>query len=129
MEGIEQRLDAKAVASREQSTVICIPEDEGEFTTQLMETLRSEVLVEVKRDLAIRAGAQAMSRPFQAPLRGLIAVELAVDDDLTAAIFTRDGLRAGGEIDDAEPRMSETHPSVGRDPVLLTIWAARLVLA
>ena len=46
-----------------------VPENECEFTAQLMKTLRAEVFVEVKRDLAIRARPQPVSGLLESALR------------------------------------------------------------
>src|SRR5262249_41482329 len=52
VERVEERLDAKAVTSSKEGAMILIPDDEGKFPTQVMEALRSEILVEVERNLA-----------------------------------------------------------------------------
>src|SRR5581483_10728192 len=73
---IEQRLDAEAIARREQRAMLVIPNDERELAAQPMQALRAEILIEMKRDLAVRARAQFMSRLFQLALNRLVTVEL-----------------------------------------------------
>src|SRR5215831_20736659 len=86
-----------------------------------MQALRSEILIEVERNLAVRVRAQAMSGLLELPPLCLVTVELAVDDDLTAAILTCDGLTAGREVNNTEPRMPEPNAPVGGHPVALPI--------
>src|SRR5215472_10444597 len=114
VEGVKQGLDPESVTSSKQRAMVVVPDNEGEFSTQLMQALRSEILVEVERYLAVRACAQPMPGSLELALDRLVAVELAVGDDLTAAVLTRNRLSAGREVNDAEPRVSEPHALVGR---------------
>ena len=123
MEGVEEGLDAEAVASGEEGAVSLIPEDEGELAAQAMKTLGTEILIEVQGDFTIGASAQVMPGLFQFALDGFVAVELAIDDDVNAAIFAGDGLVAGGEVDDAEAGVAQGDFSVGGDPVAPAVGA------
>jgi hypothetical protein len=49
---VVERLDTEAVACGEQRLVGLVPEDEGELTTQPVQALRAELLVEMDGDLA-----------------------------------------------------------------------------
>src|SRR5262245_52481027 len=101
--------------------MVLIPDDEREFSAQLMQALRPEILIKVQCDLAVGARAQTMARSFELALDVLVAVELTVRHDLTAPVLTGDGLTARREIDDAEPRVSESDALVGRCPMALSI--------
>ena len=61
MEGVEQRLDAEAVAGRKDSAVGLIPKHKGEFAAQAVQALRAEVFIEVQSDFAVRPGAETMA--------------------------------------------------------------------
>lgn len=89
-----------------------------------MQALRPEILVQVERNLAVRARTQAVPAALKLLLNCLETVELAVDDYLTAAIFASDRLSASCEVDDAESRMAESHASISRGPVTLPIGTA-----
>ena len=65
-----------------------------------------------------------MPRGFQAAADRLEVVELAVDDDVERLVFVGDRLIAGGQVDDAEPRVSEARTPVGRRPSRLVVRAA-----
>ena len=41
-------------------------------------------------------------------------------------VFAGDRLIAGGQVDDAEPRMPEGNAAVGRDPMALPVGAAMI---
>src|SRR5262245_40098546 len=89
-----------------------------------MHAVQAQVLVEMQRDLAVRACAQVMPVTLQFLLDRLVTVELAVDDDLRLFVFTGDWLITGRQVDDAQPRMAEGHPSVGGYPVALSVGPA-----
>src|SRR5689334_11659854 len=89
-----------------------------------MQTMRAEILVEVKRDLAVGPGAQAMTSLLELALDRFVTIELAIADDRRAIVFAGDRLIAGGEIDDAEARVAQTDPAVGAHPVTLAVRAA-----
>ena len=122
--GEEQRLDAEPVAGGEEPLLRLVPEHEGVLAAQLVEAVRAQVLVEVERDLAVGAGAEPVSRPFQLALDPLEVVELAVHDDVAPPVLARDRLVARHQIDDAEPGVAQPDPPVRRDPLPPAIGAA-----
>ena len=86
-----------------------------------MYELRAEILVEMKRDLAVRARAQAMPALFELAPHAFVIVELAIDDDPGGLVLVRDRLIAGLKIDDAEARVSEAGLPMRRDPGSLAV--------
>ena len=126
MKCIKQRLDAKAIASRENRAVSLVPNHKSEFPAQPVQALRAEIFIKVERDFAVRARAQAVSRLFELSLNRFIAIEFAVDHDPSAAVFAGDGLVARRQVDDAETRVSERDSVVLRPPVALSIRAAMI---
>jgi hypothetical protein len=122
--GVEERLDAEAIAGGEEAVVGFVPEDKGELATELMEAMGAEFFVKMESDFAVRPGAETMAARFEFALNALVVVELAVDDDVGALIFTGDGLVSCGEIDDAEAGVAEADALVGADPLTLAVWAA-----
>ena len=102
VEGIEQRLDTEAVTGGEDRPVGFIPEYKGEFAAQSVQALRPEIFIEMKSDLAVGAGAQAVTRVFELALNRFIAIEFAVDDDAGLFVLAGDRLISGGQINDAE---------------------------
>src|ERR1700722_7035327 len=89
-----------------------------------MQALRSQVFVEVQRDLAIRARAQPMSPRLEITLNRLVFVEFSVGDDMRSVVFAPDRLISGGEIDDARPRVGEPDTVVSADPLSLSVGPA-----
>src|SRR6185437_16514666 len=57
VEGVEERLDAEAIARGEEGAIAMVPEDQGELAAQLVKAFGAEVFVEVKGDLAVGARA------------------------------------------------------------------------
>ena len=121
---VVQRLDAEPVAAGKEHAVALVPQRERELAAKLVHRACAEVLVEMKRDLAVGPGLEAM--PFRLQLRPdpLEVVELAVDDDVDGVVFVVERLIAGGEVDDAQPRVAETRTPVRRGPHCLGIGTA-----
>jgi hypothetical protein len=113
MPGIEQWLNAEAVPRREDVAARLIPEDEGELAAQVMQTLGTEVLVKVKGNLAVGARAKAVAACFQLALDSLKSVEFAIHDDPRPLILAGNGLVAGRNVDDTQPRVAQAHFPVG----------------
>ncbi len=65
-----------------------------------------------------------MALGFQAPADRLEVVELAVDDDVERFVFVGDRLIAGGQVDDAQPRVPEAGAPVRGRPRRLVVRAA-----
>src|SRR5215469_2374208 len=106
VKGIEQGLDAEAVAGSEDSAVGFVPKYKGEFAPQPVKGLSAKVLVKMKGNFAVRTRAQSVSRLFELALDRFISVKLTVDHNSGFAVFAGDGLVAGCEVDDAEARVS-----------------------
>src|SRR5262249_16508105 len=88
------------------------------------QALCPEFLVQVERDLAVRARPQSMAVPFEVALEALVVVELAVGHDAQLLVLAGNRLVTGRQVDDAEPRMSETDAAVRCDPAALRVGAA-----
>src|SRR5665213_2955671 len=56
--GIEQRLDAEPVPRSEDPSPVLVPQRQCKLTTQMLQTLRAEIFIQVQRNLAVRARAQ-----------------------------------------------------------------------
>ena len=121
---IVERLDAEAIPRREDEAVPLVPEHEGELTAQVAEAVGALLLVEVEKYLAVGARTQAVAAHDELALVASVVVELTVHDDVELLILVGDRLVAGGEVDDAEPRVPHAHPSVRRDPLSLPVGAA-----
>jgi hypothetical protein len=80
----------------------------------------------MQRDLTVGARSQTMTALFELPLNGFIAVEFSVHDDPSKFVLAGDGLIAGCEINDAQPRMPEGDALVGRNPMTLAIRPAMI---
>ena len=93
--GIEQGLDAEAVARGEDGPVLLIPEHKGELAPQSVQALHAEIFVEMQGDLAVRARAQSMAGLLEFALDRLVAVEFAIDDDAGLAVLAGDRLISG----------------------------------
>ena len=117
---VEERLEAEAVARREQRTGLLVPDHEGELAAQVLQAARAVVLVEVERDLAVGAGAEAVSLRFELGADALEVVELAVDDDVQPTVLARDRLVALGVVDHQQ-RVAQSDPAARGNPGALRV--------
>src|SRR4029453_3313237 len=102
------RLDAESIAHRHHRAVALVPQHHRVLAAQAMHALQADVFVQMQGDLAVRSRSQAVSATLEFLLDSLEIVELAVDDDPRALVFAGDGLIAGREVDDAQPRMAKS---------------------
>src|ERR1700722_20194331 len=84
----------------------------------------AEFLVQMQRNLAVRTRSKQMSAPLQFASLAFEVIELAVDDDVNPLVLVRDRLIAGGEVNDAQPCMTEPDALVGRRPNALAVRTA-----
>src|SRR6476661_6896813 len=77
----------------------------------------------MKRDLAVGASPELVPRPCELALDPLEVVELSVHNDVAPTVLARDRLIAGHQIDDAQPGVSQPHPSMRRNPLPPAIGA------
>jgi hypothetical protein len=121
---IEEGLDAEAIASSEEGVVGAVPECKGELAAQPLQAGGTELLVEVQGDLAVGAGAQAVTATLEVALNTLEVVELAVDDNVQGFVLAGDRLITRGQVDDAESGMAQADSPIVGDPPPLPIRSA-----
>ena len=89
-----------------------------------MERTGAAILEEVQCDLGVRLRPERVALTLELTPNPLEVVELAVGHDAELAILADDGLIAGLEVDNAQPRMAESCTRIGRDPYVLCVRAA-----
>ena len=117
---VEERLEAEAVARREERAGLLVPDHEGELAAQVFQAAGAVFLVEVERDLTVGAGAEAVPLRLELGSDALEVVELAVDDDVEPPVLARDRLVAVGVVDHQEP-MAQGDPAARRNPGALRV--------
>jgi hypothetical protein len=65
-----------------------------------------------------------MSAPRQLASLALEVVKPAVDNDMNPFVLVRDRLIAGREVNDTQPRMTETDALIGGQPCALAVRTA-----
>src|SRR6476620_3037822 len=105
---IVQRLNAQPVTRDEQSFSRSVPDGKGEHSTQVLDTLRPILLIQVDDAFGVAVGTIAMTAHFKILAQVLMVVDFAVEDDPDAAKFITERLVASLNIDDAEAAHSET---------------------
>src|SRR5262245_11917605 len=101
-----------------------VTEGESEFAPQVSQPMDAEVFVKMQGYLAVGARSEPVSRSLELLPDPLEVIELAVDHDPLRFVLVGDGLIPGGEVDNAEPRMTQSSEPVGREPGALTVGPA-----
>ena len=123
-DGVEQRLDAEAVADGDHGLPPLVGDQHGELAAQLFRRAQAVLQVEVQGDLAVglRLEPAAFGAEFVAD--GFVAVELAVDRKMHVAFGVRHRLVAIAEADDREAGVAEEEAPVA--PLALAVGPAMI---
>ena len=85
--GVEQRLLPEVIAREQQAAAAPVPDREGEHAAQPREHPLAVVLVQVDQHLGVAAGPELVAPGHQLAAQRLVVVDLAVEDDLDAAVL------------------------------------------
>ncbi len=113
---VVERLDPEAVARGEQRSPFRVPDCERPHAVEPLDAARSPFAVAGEQDL--RVGLRPEDVTFAAKLLAKleVVVDLAVEDQLVAAVVARERLEARvGEVDDREPEVAEADAVVAED--------------
>ena len=121
--GIKEGLQPEPIACREEDAALFIPNSHCKLSPQVLKARGAEVLVQVERDFAVRARAEAVALRFEPLADALVVVELAVDDDVEAPVLAGDRLVTFG-VGDREEVVAQARASRGGDPDPLAVGAA-----
>ena len=99
--------------------LVLVPEGDGELTAQVIEHPLLVVFPGVRNQLGIAVGPELMAATFQPGLGFGVVEELAVEDDVNAAVLVADGLPAVAEANDAEPARGQPQPGTLQVAVLV----------
>jgi hypothetical protein len=124
VEGVVDGLDPKTVAGGQQGLIRLVPQHERKLAAELLHAMCAEFLVQVQRNLAVRARPEQMPAPFQFTSLALEVIELAVDNDVNPFVLVCDRLITGREVNNAQPRMTETDALVWGEPGALAVRTA-----
>ena len=81
---VKQRTDADGVARGDEAAPLAVINDHGKFRVQPAEHIQPVFPVKREYDFAVAVTREGVAFPFQLPLHGAEAVELAVADDSVA---------------------------------------------
>jgi len=104
---VVEGFDAEAVAGAEQRLGLPVPDGEGEHAAQRGNTARPVLLPGMQDGFGVAVRAVAVAGGFQGRAQSGVVEDLAVEDDLGRAVLVGHGLVAAGQVDDAEPAVSE----------------------
>jgi hypothetical protein len=119
---IIERLFAEAVAHQQQAAVAGIPDSVGEHAPQLGYAGYPFLLVQVDECFGVTVGFELMALADQVLAESLVVVDLTIEDHPDRAVFIRNGLMAGMEIDNAETAHADSAAAI--DVETLVIGAA-----
>jgi len=102
VELVVQRLDPEPVASHERPALTPVVQAQREHPVETMDQVGSVLLPEVHQHLGVGTSAEAMPAGLEVAAEFGEIVDLAVEDDLDAAVLVGDRLRPAGGIDHGE---------------------------
>ncbi len=105
--GDKQRLDSQAVASEKKGFGLLVPDGKGEHAAESVHACRSPGGMGVQDDFGVGAGDEMIAERDEFLADLLVIEDFPVVDDAAAAVFGKNRLSAGMQIDDAEPAMAE----------------------
>jgi len=108
--GVVERFDAEPIAREQQPAVRGVPDREREHAAKPVDAALAPLLVAVNDDLGVRACLEPVTARDEVRANLREVVNLAVEDRPHRAVFVRQWLIAGREIDDAQTPVSETDP-------------------
>src|SRR5439155_22065306 len=88
--------------------------------------MSAEILIEMKRNFAVRPRPKPVSSLFEFFLDRLVTVEFTIHDDPKRFVFVGDWLISSRQVDNAQPCVSQTDSTVGCDPVALSVRTAMM---
>jgi hypothetical protein len=116
--GEVERLDPDTVARQDQAALLRVPDPDREHAVDALEHRGAPLLVAVDDHLGVGVvGLEDVAAGEQLLAQRQVVVDLAVEDDLDAAVLVRHRLvRRRREVDDREPPEREPDLATGCDP-------------
>jgi hypothetical protein len=114
MNRAEQRLDPEPIAGEEHPVPGTVQDGKGEHAAQAGGHGRTLLLVEVHQHLGVGAAAEGVAPAPKLRSQLRMVIDLAVENDLDAAILVRHRLRTGRrQVQQGEPAMNQLAPGIG----------------
>ena len=110
---VDERLDAEAVARREEALAPRVPQGEGPHAVEALHAVFAPLFVGVQHDLGVAARGEDVAARAQLGGEFEVVVDLAVEDQPQRAVLIAHGLMPGGtEVVDGEAAKAQGHASV-----------------
>ena len=109
---VVERLDPVAVSGEDEPALRPVPERDGKHAAQALRKIEPVLLVEVDEHLGVAMSREGVPGPLEVMPELAVVVELAVLDDLDAAVLVADRLVTGLEVDDRETPRGEADAAV-----------------
>src|SRR5262245_2319269 len=90
----------------------------------MLYTMHSEFLVEMQCDFTVRTRSERMLTPLELASLAFKVIKLAVHNDMNPVVLIGDRLIARAEVNDAQPGMTKTGATIGREPHPLAVRTA-----
>jgi hypothetical protein len=87
----------------------------------MLQAMRAQFFVDVQSYLTVRARAEQVSTLLQLASLALEVIKLAIDNDMYPFVLVGDRLIACRQVNDAQPRMTETDALIGGQPGALAV--------
>ena len=108
-EGVVQRFHPEAVAHHEQRLLVAVPQCKGKHAAKARHTGFAPGFPGVDDDFGIGMGAEGVAQGFELGHEFLKVGDFAVEHDDDRAILIEQRLLAGGQVDDRQPPVAQSH--------------------
>src|SRR5262249_41449601 len=115
--GVVQRLLAHPVAGEDETLGAGVPQRQPEHALERIDEVEPALLVEMRDDLGVAAGAEAMAGALEVLAEGAVVVDLPVAHNEHVAGLVGERLRAVLDVDDREAPAAEPPPSPDQQAV------------
>src|SRR5208337_648156 len=99
---VVQRLLSQPVTGKQQTPVPLIEQGEGKHTSELVNTIRSKVLVEMDDDFRVGIGPETVAPGFQLFSKFAKVVDLPVEHHPYGSILIEDRLLSAGQVNNSQ---------------------------
>ena len=119
MQRVVQRLLAHPIARQQKNLPRLVIQCNGKHAAQFLHAVRSHFLVEVKNDLGVRMGIEAVAAAFELPAQLRKVIDFTVENDPEALVFVVNGLLAARNVNDTESAHSQAGWAVRVDAFIV----------
>src|SRR5579863_1495491 len=110
---------AQTIADQQQAMSGFVKHGERKHSSQLVNTIRSEILVEVNDDFGIGMGTEIVAMAFEFLPKLAEVIDLSVKHHPNRAVFVEHWLVSASQVNNAEPTHSQARTVLNEQPFIV----------